>query len=67
MKQNQAGRNQEQVYVKMNELDSGNEKSSNWNKNTFRRQDQLWTQCVQTNTSDLGNITGEFTPYVAKR
>lgn len=28
MKQNQAGRNQEQVYGKMNELDSGNENSS---------------------------------------
>lgn len=50
MKQNQAGRNQEQVYVKMNELDSGNGNSSNWNKNTFRRQDKLWTQCTQEST-----------------
>lgn len=31
MKQKQVGRNQEQVYVKMNKLGTGSVKPSNWN------------------------------------
>lgn len=39
MKQKQVGRNQEQVYVKMNKLGTGSVKPSNWNTDIFRGQD----------------------------
>ena len=61
MKQKQAGRNQEQVYVKMNKLGTGSEKSSNWSKDISRGQDQPWTGCTQESISDLGSNSGVVT------
>ena len=54
MKQKQADRNQEQVYVKTNKLGTGSEKPSNWNKDIFRGQDRPWSGCAQESISDLG-------------
>ena len=57
MNQKQAGRNQEQVYVKTNKLGTGSEKPSNWNKDIFRGQDRPWSGCAQESIRDLGGNT----------
>lgn len=61
MKQKEADRNQEQVHVKMSWLESRNERASNWDKNSLRRQ----INAGYAQESHEGN-TGEFTPNVAR-
>lgn len=58
MKQNQAGRNQEWVYGKMNEFDSGNENSSTGIK--IHSGDEI-NSGLTLSTSDLGDNTRKFT------